>query len=81
MVEFGKVDAEGNYEKVGTLSQAAIMRCPHAIIEYSHYREDGTCRCDDPDEQARLIREYDYAPSDFPARDREGEFSGGGEAA
>lgn len=23
-------------------------RCPHAIIVPSHYRDDGSCRCDDP---------------------------------
>ncbi len=27
-----------------------IARCPHYIIEPEHYRNDGSCKCDDPAE-------------------------------
>jgi len=39
--------------------------CPHVIFDVSHYRANGTCKCDDPDEQARMIREWGYSASDF----------------
>lgn len=33
---------------VRTLKQSHLLACPHVIIAAEHYREDGTCRCDDP---------------------------------
>jgi hypothetical protein len=48
MTEFGKLDAEGNYEKIRDLPQSAMMACPHFIMVPEHYREDNSCRCDDP---------------------------------
>jgi hypothetical protein len=64
MTEFGKLSPDG-YEHVGTLDQSAMLKCPFFIIEFEHYRTDGTCKCDDPAEQARLIREYDYTLESF----------------
>jgi hypothetical protein len=65
MTEFGTLNEDGTYETHGTVDQAAMLRCPHVIIVFEHYREDGTCKCDDPDEQARMIREWGYMPADF----------------
>ena len=48
MTEFGKLTHEV-YVHVRTLSQAAMMRCPHFIMVPEHYRDDETCRCDDSD--------------------------------
>ncbi len=31
-----------------------IRRCPHSVTVASHYRKDGTCKCDDPKERKRL---------------------------
>lgn len=50
---------------VTTMRQSDILACPHFIIDPSHYREDGSCKCDDPTEQARMIKEWGYAPADF----------------
>lgn len=27
---------------------SSVAACPHLILDAGHYREDGTCRCDDP---------------------------------
>ena len=70
MVEFGNLTPEG-YEPLGNVSQEAIKACPHLIIEVTHYRPDGSCRCDDPDEQQRMIDEWGYSPSDFFPRRKE----------
>ena len=32
---------------VRTLSQSAMLACPHFIMDPSHYRTNSTCRCDD----------------------------------
>jgi hypothetical protein len=47
------------------IQQTSIKGCPHYIMVPEHYRPNGTCKCDDPVEQARMIAEWDYSPSDF----------------
>jgi len=32
-----------------TLKMETIRKCNHLIFDPDHYREDETCRCDDPD--------------------------------
>ena len=51
--------------KVFILKQSDILKCPFAIIDHSHYRNNGTCKCDDPDEQAMMIEEWGYTREDF----------------
>jgi len=50
---------------IHTLPQSAITRCRFYILVPSHYREDNTCKCDDPQERAKMIREWGYKPSNF----------------
>lgn len=33
--------------EVREIPQAKLLACPHVILVAKHYREDGTCRCDD----------------------------------
>ena len=40
------------------LSQASIRACPHYIFDMHHYREDGTCKCNDPKEE--VMRTWGY---------------------
>lgn len=65
MTTFGRLEPDGRYVYIGELSQASMLACPFCIIDFEHYRLDGTCRCDEPAEQARLIRDYDYTRADF----------------
>ena len=51
--------------KVREIQQSAIMRCPFVIIVADHYREDGSCKCDDAGERAMMISEWEYSESDF----------------
>lgn len=52
MVEFGEGEltpgGKLRVKHVRTLPQSAISACPHTILDPSHYRDDGTCKCDDP---------------------------------
>lgn len=48
-MEFGYFKLPGEYVKVRTLKNSAIRACPHVIFNADHYREDESCRCNDPD--------------------------------
>lgn len=39
--------------------------CPFFIFAGDHYRVDGSCKCNDRAERARLIRESGYTKRDF----------------
>ena len=48
MIWFMKMDAEGNPIGEGrNIDQKDIQKCPHVILMEEHYRNDGSCRCDD----------------------------------
>lgn len=40
------------------IPQSALMACPHCIFVAEHYRDDGSCKCDDPNE--KVMREWGY---------------------
>jgi hypothetical protein len=51
MVEFSEGKLEGgtfSVRHVRTIQQSSIGNCPHFIFDPGHYREDETCRCNDP---------------------------------
>ena len=51
MVEFseGKLeDGVFSVRHVKTIQQSSIGNCPHFIFDPGHYRDNETCRCDDP---------------------------------
>jgi hypothetical protein len=50
---------------VRTLKHSDLARCPFTIFVASHYREDGTCKCNDPEERERMKREWDYTDEAF----------------
>jgi hypothetical protein len=66
MVQFSKIrlDNKGNpvLTDIREIPQSAIMACPHTIFVAGHYREDGSCKCDDPNE--KVMAEWGYTWSD-----------------
>jgi hypothetical protein len=42
------------------MKQSDLLKCPFVILWPTHYRDDGTCKCDDPTEQRRMVREWGY---------------------
>lgn len=52
---------------VRMLKQSDILKCPHVIMHPTHYRDDGSCKCDDAAERAMLIRTAGYKKKDFAA--------------
>jgi len=64
-IEFGTLTKDGGLVDVKIIKQSDILRCPQCIMVSSHYREDGTCKCDDKEEQAMMIKKWGYKKSDF----------------
>lgn len=49
-VQFGTLQANGQVTDVRTIKQSDIMRCPHFILAPEHFRDDGSCKCNEPDD-------------------------------
>jgi hypothetical protein len=58
--EFGVI-RESN---VRIIRQSDIA-CPFSIIVADHYREDGSCRCNDPEYREMMKAEWEYTDEAF----------------
>jgi len=58
MTTFIKSNPDGSTVIQGTIEQASMLKCPHCIIVFEHYRPDGSCRCNDPNET--IMKEWGY---------------------
>jgi hypothetical protein len=56
--KLGLVDGKLVETNIREIAQSDMLKCPHAIMMAEHYREDGTCRCNDP--TALVMREWGY---------------------
>ena len=65
MTMFGNLGPDGKLTEIREIKQSDMRKCPHFIMVASHYREDGTCKCDDPEEREMMIRDWDYTEEDF----------------
>lgn len=70
-ITFGTLQPDGQLKNVRLIKQTDIVACPHVIFMPSHYRPDGSCKCDDGDERAMMVREWGYEPEDFEGPIRE----------
>ena len=50
---------------VRSIKKSDIRKCPNYILVAEHYRENGSCKCDDPAERARMIAEWGYSEVDI----------------
>lgn len=59
-----KVPADGTMTLIDT---KMILKCPFAIMMVpEHYREDGSCLCDDADHRKNvMIKQWGYKAKDF----------------
>lgn len=60
MTEFGRLDPDGTYTHIRTIPQSAMLDCPHLLVVPEHYREDFTCRCDDPTHWSMVLWGYTW---------------------
>ena len=40
------------------IRQSDMLKCPHCIMMAEHYRDDGSCLCNDP--EATVMAEWGY---------------------
>ncbi len=64
-MELHMSDRQIEKASVTIIRQSTFLACPHVIMMPSHYRPDGSCKCNDPAERAMMIREWGYSRSDF----------------
>lgn len=49
MITFIKLDPDNpGASPIRQIDREDMLKCPHCIMLEEHYRDDGTCRCDDP---------------------------------
>jgi hypothetical protein len=67
-IRFSKMKLKGEElveGEVRLIKQSDIQKCPWSIMVPEHYREDGSCKCNDPEHRAMMIREWGYSEGDF----------------
>lgn len=64
-VLFGVLYPDGVLRETRYILQSDTGKCPHFIMVASHYREDGSCKCDDKGERQMMIREWEYTEESF----------------
>lgn len=64
-ITFGTLSPGGKLSNVRLIKQSTIANCPFFILVPDHYREDGSCKCDDPEYRKMMIKEWGYKKADF----------------
>lgn len=64
-VQFGTLQPDGSLVNVRTIKHSDIGKCPHVILVPDHYREDGSCKCDDAEHRKMMIKKWGYTESSF----------------
>ena len=58
MVRFSKLNPDGTETNIRNINQSDLTKCPHYILMPEHYRQDGSCRCNDKTHTE--MREWGY---------------------
>jgi hypothetical protein len=64
-IRFGTLQPDGTLTNQRVIKRSSIQACPFFILMPEHYREDGSCRCDDPEHRKLMIAEWGYTEDDF----------------
>lgn len=64
-IQFGTLTKEGNLINTRMIKQSDIGKCRFFILVPEHYREDGSCKCDDATHRKMMIRKWGYKTKDF----------------
>jgi hypothetical protein len=51
--------------EVRVIKQSSIAKCRFYILVPEHWRMDGTCKCDDAEHRAMMIKSWGYKKKDF----------------
>jgi len=56
--QFGTLQPNGEVVEKPPVSYSTIGNCPYVIFDPIHYRDDGSCKCNDPEET--IMVEWGY---------------------
>jgi hypothetical protein len=71
-VMFGKLNPSGQLTNVRNISREDIGKCKFFILSPDHYRDDGSCKCNDREHRAMMIRDWGYTEEHFEGIPLEG---------
>jgi hypothetical protein len=60
MTRFMTIGPDGKVLNCREINQSDIAKCPHAIFAMEHYRDDGTCKCNDENETVMSQWGYEW---------------------
>ncbi len=64
-VMLGTLHPDGQLTNVRMMKQSSFANCPFFIMILDHYREDGTCKCNDEVYRKTVMRKWGYTTRDF----------------
>ena len=64
-IKFGTLQTNGELTNIRYIKQSDIGKCKFFILDPKHYREDGSCKCDDAEHRKMMIKEWGYKKSSF----------------
>jgi len=64
-VMFGTLRSDGSVVDIRKMPQSTFSNCPFFIMMPEHYREDGSCRCNDPEYRKKVMKGWGYTKRDF----------------
>ena len=65
IVTFGTLNKNGSLSNVKQVKQSMFGNCPFFIMDMSHYREDGSCKCNDPEHRKMMKKKWGYTNKSF----------------
>jgi hypothetical protein len=65
VTRFSTLNPDGTETNVREIKQSDLQKCRFCIFMPEHYRDDGSCKCDDAEHREFMIREWEYKRKDF----------------
>jgi hypothetical protein len=64
-IRFSTLNSDGKETNVREIKNDDIRACPFTILVQEHYRENGTCKCNNRAHRDYMIKNWEYTEQDF----------------
>ena len=64
-IRFGTLHPDGSVSDEREIKKSDVRACPHLIMVPEHYRDDGSCRCDDPEHKEMVKAGYEWRDGEW----------------
>ena len=65
LITFGTLQSDGTLTNVKMIPQSQFLNCPFCIMVPEHFREDGSCKCNDPEHRKYMMKNWGYTKTSF----------------